>query len=160
MQIRYFRVGAGTVLYHHDGRIVIFERSDIPTVWQFQQGGANSGETIMDTAWRELREETGLSKTDVSTVTEFPDWLQYAYPPAMHVNLKDRDCLGQIHRWYFMELAPNTTIDLDRATDKEFTTWRYSTWEELLALQIAPNDIKHDVYKTLANYFITVILPR
>jgi putative (di)nucleoside polyphosphate hydrolase len=159
MDMRYFRAGAGTVLYQPTGQIVIFERSDLPGVWQLQQGGADSQEDSRTTAWRELKEETGLTATDILTVTEYPDWLAYAYPPALQVNLKNRDCLGQIHRWYFMALKPTTTIDLTRATDKEFRAWRFSTFEELLTLQVPPNDIKKSVYVQLAHYFTTVIHP-
>ncbi len=158
MTNQYFRAGAGTVLYREDGTIAIFQRANLPEVWQLQQGGCDHDETVEDTLWRELYEETALTQAHITSVTPYPTWLPYPYPDAMRSQLRDPNCLGQIHRWYFLKLAPETVIDVTQAADKEFLACRFTTWTDLLAAQVPPHDIKKVVYQTLANYFATTIM--
>jgi putative (di)nucleoside polyphosphate hydrolase len=150
-QNQYFRAGAGSVIYNAAGEILLFSRTDQPSIWQLQQGGMDAGETPQETLWRELFEETALSKDDVEQVTKFPNWLQYEYPEEMKPRLKDINCLGQIHQWYFLKLKAGTVIDLDQAVDKEFTAAKWETFDHLLGL---PETLKKQVYSTLATYFI------
>lgn len=149
-QNQYFRAGAGTVIYNETGQIALFARTDNPTIWQLQQGGMDAGETIEETLWRELFEETALSPTDIALITKYPDWLQYEYTKELGTRFKDSNCVGQIHQWYFLKLKPGVQIDLALAPDKEFTAVKWETFEYLLAL---PEKLKYQVYKTLAQYF-------
>lgn len=66
----YFRPGAGAVVYNKDNEILTFQRSDNGNVWQFPQGGIEVGESPINTLWRELREETGLTEEKIESVAE------------------------------------------------------------------------------------------
>jgi putative (di)nucleoside polyphosphate hydrolase len=121
--------------------------------WQFQQGGIDSGEESEDTLWRELKEETGLEQSDFSKVTEYPEWTLQVYPQEVinHPNQPNPNRLGQAHRWWFLELAPDTTIDLAKATDQEFDDFKWVAWDEALT---APNSYKVHVYQVLHQYYL------
>jgi len=48
------------VVYTPDLDVLLLERADRPGFWQSVTGSQNEGETLQETAVRELREETGL----------------------------------------------------------------------------------------------------
>ncbi len=48
------------VVYTPDLQVLLLERADHPGFWQSVTGSQNPGETMLQTAIRELREETGL----------------------------------------------------------------------------------------------------
>lgn len=145
----YFRPGTGTVIYNQAKEVLVFRRTDHGEVWQLQQGGMDAGEEPIATMWRELVEETGLTKDDIAKVTEFPDWTIYAYNEKFNIAGRP-ECLGQAHRWYYLELKPGTEVDLSKAHDQEFSDWRWTTFAELIA---ETSDMKKGVYTTLNNYF-------
>jgi dATP pyrophosphohydrolase len=48
------------VLYTADGQALLMERADAPGLWQSVTGSQDAGETLAETAIREVGEETGL----------------------------------------------------------------------------------------------------
>jgi len=154
-QNQYFRAGTGAIIYNEDGQILIFSRKDNPEIWQLQQGGQDIGENVEDTLWRELREETALLESDFTKVDSFPDWTLYTYSDALRKDLKDSNCLGQAHRWFFLKLKPETKLDLTEAHDDEFIDFKWCTFAELLAIT---DTLKFDVYTKLAHHFEQNIL--
>jgi dATP pyrophosphohydrolase len=51
------------VIYTADGQVLLMERADAPGLWQSVTGSQDAGETLVETAIREVREETGLDAT-------------------------------------------------------------------------------------------------
>lgn len=146
---RFFRAGVGTVIYNQTGEVALFERATNPVgIWQFQQGGIDLGEDIETTLWRELKEEVGLVKSDISTVTLYPHWTVYQDTNTVHDATKSR--LGQAHRWYFLELALDTVIDLKKATEVEASAYRFVSFTEAIDLT---DEYKKHVYQELETYF-------
>jgi len=81
------------LVYTRDLRVLLIERADFPEHWQSVTGSQESGETLLETATRELREETGidahvhggLADWQVTTVYEiFPQWRHRYAPGTMH----------------------------------------------------------------------------
>jgi putative (di)nucleoside polyphosphate hydrolase len=122
----HFRAGVVTVVRRGDGCVMAFERSDLSGEWQLPQGGIEQGESPEQAAWRELREETGLSKRHVRMVGEHDSWTVYEWPSAMRVSER----LGQAHRWFFFEpLDPSVTPTPDGS---EFTGWQWMRPHDLI----------------------------
>ena len=48
------------VIYTRDGEVLLMERADAAGFWQSVTGSQDAGETLVQTAVREVREETGL----------------------------------------------------------------------------------------------------
>lgn len=52
------------VIHTTDLQVLLLERADHPGYWQSVTGSQNPGETLLQTALREVYEETGLDATD------------------------------------------------------------------------------------------------
>jgi len=59
------------VVHTPDLRVLLIERADAPGYWQSVTGSQEPGETLAETATRELREETGL---DAARYGGVRDW--------------------------------------------------------------------------------------
>ncbi len=156
-QNQYFRAGTGCVIYNNEGSILIFARKDNPQIWQLQQGGQDAGESVTQTLWRELEEETALTETDFTNVDPYPNWTLYAYSESQRETINDQNCLGQTHRWFFLKLKTDTKINLSLASDDEFVEHKWCTFAELLAIT---DKLKYDIYKDLKTYFENQIIDR
>ena len=79
-----------------DLRVLLLERADFPGHWQSVTGSREVGETLSETATRELREETGLDAAAFGGVVDwkrtneyeiFPRW-RHRYPPGTTHNIE------------------------------------------------------------------------
>jgi len=59
------------IVYTRDLRVLLLERADFPEHWQSVTGSQEPGETLVETAERELREETGI---DARAFGGLVDW--------------------------------------------------------------------------------------
>jgi dATP pyrophosphohydrolase len=81
------------VIYTPELRVLLLERADHPGYWQSVTGSVHPGETLRETALREVREETGLEAAryplaDWALRNEyeiFPEW-RHRYPPGVTRN--------------------------------------------------------------------------
>jgi dATP pyrophosphohydrolase len=82
------------VVYTADFRVLLIERADAPGYWQSVTGSQEPGETLLATATRELREETGIDAArhggvrdwQMSNVYEiYPRW-RHRYAPGTTQN--------------------------------------------------------------------------
>ena len=132
MGSRHFRAGVVIAVRRADGRVLAFERTDQPGQWQLPQGGLEAGESPLDAAWRELREETGLGPADVELVGEHPDWTLYEWPAEV---VDGGARLGQVHRWFLFRILDEDTEPTPDG--REFRAWRWVEPEWLIE-QVAP----------------------
>jgi len=152
---RFFRAGVGTVIYNQSGEVALFERAKYPVgVWQFQQGGIDTGEHVEATLWRELDEEIGMNKDDIQSVHEMPNWTVYQNPGSVLNSQESR--LGQAHKWFFLEIKPGHSIDLSLAKDDETANFKWVKFPEAVTVT---DSLKKHVYQELETYFFKHIKP-
>ena len=97
------------VIYTADGNVLLLERADHPGYWQSVTGSSESGEALVETAIREVREETGLDTRrypasdwplydwQSQNVYEiYPEW-RYRYPPDITHNTEHVFGLQLLH---------------------------------------------------------------
>ncbi len=59
---------AGIIVFKGDKTILVSTHNNN---YSFPKGKRNKGESTIDTAWRELNEETGLTNNDVELINDF-----------------------------------------------------------------------------------------
>ncbi|HEX6463045.1 MAG TPA: NUDIX domain-containing protein [Vicinamibacterales bacterium] len=139
------RLGVGAVIRRSDGRVLAFERSDVPGAWQFVQGGVKIGEDFQDALFREVREETGLRRPNFAAVREVPVLLGYELPEPARRKKTGR---GQAHKWFFLDfVGDDESIRLEQ--DGEFRRFRWDMIETI-ARKVAP--FRRPVYAELARW--------
>ena len=141
-----FRAGVGAIIVDPIGQVLAFQRAGRDGAWQLPQGGINPDEATVDSLWRELREETGLTPHDLQIVDEVPVWLGYELP---HDARSAKTGRGQTHRWFILspkrpDLAQ--AIDFD-ATENELIACEWMEWDTLVERAMA---FRKPVYALLA----------
>ena len=123
-------VSAGGVVYRQiDGQIdtVLCGRSN-PVRWSLAKGTPDEGETLEETALREVREETGLEVTLDSTLGSIEYWFA------------DRDSEVRYHKTVHFYLMKAVGGDTEHH-DPEFDVVRWYPFEEALRIAAYPNEV-------------------
>jgi putative (di)nucleoside polyphosphate hydrolase len=138
-----YRDCVGTAVFNRDGLVFIGRRkpeddpedsSEVEAPWQMPQGGIDKGEQPLETAYRELFEETSIRTVEL--IAEAPGWIYYDLPDeALGIALKGK-YRGQRQRWFAFAFTGddreiNVTAPGDGSMPAEFDRWR---WEELTRL--------------------------
>ncbi len=150
-----YRPCVGIMLVNREGLVFVGRRID-QTVegWQMPQGGIDEGETPVEAALRELKEEAGTDKAMV--LREMEGWLDYDLPPhllgvALHGRYR-----GQRQKWIALRFTGEDK-DIDIATaEPEFAAWKWLALEALPRL-IVP--FKRDTYAKVIAAFRDVAGP-
>ncbi|HEX4023871.1 MAG TPA: RNA pyrophosphohydrolase [Steroidobacteraceae bacterium] len=151
-----FRANVGIVLMAQDGRLFLGRRVG-GRGWQFPQGGVSRGETLEESLFRELKEEIGLSHSDVQIVGRTRHWLRYRLP-ARYVRRNMRPlCLGQKQRWFLLRLRdPAAAFRFDETPEPEFDHWRWVDYWQPIREVIY---FKRAVYSRVLHEFGPVVFP-
>lgn len=146
-----YRRGAGIMLLNHDNHAFVGKRIDSSTqAWQMPQGGIDDGEAPLDTAYRELEEETGIHPSHVSLITQTPDWLHYDLPEALIPVIWNGQYRGQEQHWFLMRFhGSESDININTAIP-EFSTWRWLPVDELPTLIVS---FKEKLYQDIITLF-------
>jgi putative (di)nucleoside polyphosphate hydrolase len=126
-----FRAGVGIAVTRSDGKVLVLERLDTPGAWQLPQGGLNAGEGSEAAAWRELREEVGLTERLGDLVAVTQAWFGYELPPEYQ---KPKTGRGQVHQWFHVRLREDSDMpELPAGPGAEFRTSHWVTPTEALS---------------------------
>lgn len=144
------RRNVGLVVVNGEGKVLAGLRAHASgdKAWQLPQGGIEGREAPVKAAYRELQEETGLTRDDVRLVAERPDWTQYFLPPEW---ARGRRFAGQTQKWFLFAYDKAGLPDLAKAVDREFEAL---DWVDPAWLQQHVIDFRKPVYKTVFEGFV------
>jgi putative (di)nucleoside polyphosphate hydrolase len=143
-----FRANVGAVIINENGLILAFERSKIQGAWQLPQGGMDKGEKTIDAVYREIREETSISSSDLAFIAEYPEWLAYELEEIYRTPKLGR---GQVQKWFlFKFIGTESAINLEYTKPQEFSHWKWVKFEELIVEVIA---FRKPIYQKLMEEF-------
>lgn len=122
-----YRPCAGVMLLNREGRVFVGQRIDNTLeAWQMPQGGIDPGEDARDAAVRELGEETGVTRDQVSLIAEASEELFYDLPPELVGKVWKGKYRGQRQRWFLFRFdGEDSDIRIDTA-HPEFRAWRWA----------------------------------
>jgi len=149
-----YRLGVGIMLLSAEGSVFVAQRIDMPSdAWQMPQGGIDKGETPIEAAWREMKEEVGTDRAEL--LAESHDWYTYDLPRDLAARLWRGRFRGQRQKWFvFRFTGTDRDIDITSHDHPEFSTWRWVSMADLPAL-IVP--FKRPLYQQLVGEFRPLI---
>jgi putative (di)nucleoside polyphosphate hydrolase len=125
-----YRLNVGIVIVNESNRAFWGKRNG-HDAWQFPQGGLAHGETPLQAMFRELHEEVGLDKDDVSVLGSTKRWLNYRLPKQYLRHGSKPLVVGQKQKWYLLRLmSSEQKIKLDLSESLEFDSWRWIDFHE------------------------------
>ena len=127
-----YRRNVGVMLVNQRGEVFVGQRIDTDgPAWQMPQGGVDAGETPVEAALRELREETGVPSDLVEVEAETPGWVTYDLPHDLVPKVWKGRYRGQKQKWFLLRFR-GTDDDIDIVTDHPaFSEWRWLPPAEL-----------------------------
>ncbi len=148
IDVKGFRSNIGIILANKEDQVLWGKRVGKREAWQFPQGGMHEGETPEQTLFRELNEEIGLSKSDVSIVGRTRHWLRYRIPKHM-IRKTEPVCIGQKQLWFLLRLETDESrINLEKTVKPEFAHWQWVSYWYPIREVVA---FKKDVYRRALN---------
>ncbi|MFZ2540662.1 MAG: dihydroneopterin triphosphate diphosphatase [Gallionella sp.] len=123
------------VIYTASGDVLLLERADHPGYWQSVTGSREADETLVETALREVREETGLdarhfpfSDWQSQNVYEiYPQW-RYRYPS---------DITHNTEHVFGLQLPQAVDIQLEA---REHLNYQWLAWQDAAEKVFSPSN--------------------
>jgi putative (di)nucleoside polyphosphate hydrolase len=145
-----YRPGVGIMLLNDQWRVLVARRIQPPgDAWQMPQGGIQEGETPIQAAYREVKEELGVSLVEL--IAESETWLRYDLPDSISRERWKKPWRGQRQKWFVMRFTgDDRDIDLNSTEEPEFDAWR---WIPVTQLAETIVSFKRQVYFDLLNEF-------
>lgn len=146
-----YRPCVGVMLINDTGHIWSGQRIDSPSpAWQMPQGGIDDGEKPREAAYRELWEETGVTRDLVEFLGKTHGWVTYDLPTELLGKVWKGKYRGQKQKWFlFRYLGTDDQIIIDR-DHPEFAAWKWIGSAEMVA-SIVP--FKRAVYEEVVRAF-------
>lgn len=146
-----YRPCVGVMLINPAGLVFAGRRTDNPApAWQMPQGGIDDGEMPRAAAYRELWEETGVTRELTEFVAKTHGWVTYDLPPELLGKIWGGKYGGQRQKWFLFRFTGSDDqirIDTEHA---EFESWRWIDVDEMIAT-IVP--FKRAVYEDVTRSF-------
>ena len=139
------RSGVGIVVLNKRNKIFVAKRIDNPkNFWQMPQGGIDKGEDFLSAAYRELKEETNITKVEL--IKELDGFTTYELPDHLLGIIWKGKFKGQKQKWFIMRfMGEDSEINI-QTKKPEFLEWKWINLESLTEVVV---DFKLHVYKEL-----------
>ena len=152
MDKKNYRKGVGIIVVNSKGQFFLGKRIGAEA-WQFPQGGIDEGESTEQALFRELHEETGLTKPKVNILAVSRKWLVYHIPHVFQRSRKKYD--GAMQKWFLLKLTGNNKdINLNAIDHAEFDAWKWG--DEVMAIKSVIR-FKRAVYQSILSEFSEVL---
>ncbi|MDR3441102.1 RNA pyrophosphohydrolase [Telmatospirillum sp.] len=147
-----YRSGVGLMLFNPQGLVFTAKRIDTAeNAWQMPQGGIDDGETPVEAALREMKEEIGTNQAEI--LGESAGWFHYDLPAELVGKVWKGRYRGQRQKWFALRYT-GRDCDIDIRTEHpEFNDWRWTRFDQLIEL-IVP--FKRDLYRAVIGEFTTI----
>ncbi len=148
-----YRPNVGIMIINKKGEIWLGKRADgarFKYNEQMPQGGIDKGETPETAVYRELWEETGLSKDKVTLLKQTENWYAYQFPRAIRFG-NDR-FIGQRQKWFlFLYEGDGSDFNLEVHPEEiEFIDYKWYAADKVINAVIP---FKRDVYTHVIDEF-------
>lgn len=123
------------VIHTAEGQVLLLERADRPGFWQSVTGSCEGDEALIDTAQREVREETGLlalppALSDWQLTNQFEIYAHWRHRYAPGVTHNEEHVFGLVlPRVVPVCLAP-----------AEHLAWQWLPWEQAAEKVFSPSN--------------------
>ncbi|WP_413291359.1 NUDIX domain-containing protein [Bdellovibrio sp. HCB337] len=126
-----YRKGIAVIILSADStQVLLGERTNERGQWQIPQGGAEKGESILETLERELLEEVGIAVPKVLRQTE--RYIRYEWPEGLFKKSKH---VGQEHIYFVLD---GSKVDVQKLRPtEEFIHFKWAPIEEILKLSVS-----------------------
>ena len=139
------RSGVGIIVLNEENKIFVAKRIDNPKkFWQMPQGGIDEGEDYLSAAYRELKEETSITKVEL--IKELDGFITYLLPDHLLGVIWRGKYKGQKQKWFIMKFTGEDKEINIQTKKPEFLEWK---WIELETLTEVVVDFKLHVYEEL-----------
>lgn len=123
------------VIHTPDLQVLMLERADAPGWWQSVTGSQDPDETLMQTAIREVREETGFDVTQL----ELSDWaIQTKY--EIYARWRHRYASGVTHNTEHVFGLCLPAIQPPVLAAREHLNYRWLPWNEAAEACFSPSN--------------------
>jgi putative (di)nucleoside polyphosphate hydrolase len=145
-----YRRSVGIMLLNDQWRALVGRRiGESGQAWQMPQGGIRDGETPLEAAYRELKEELGVVSAEF--VAESEAWFRYDFPADAPLGPGKAGLRGQKQKWIILRFTgEDREIDLNGTDAPEFDAWRWMPVNELPQTIVS---FKRQVYLDLLKEF-------
>ena len=150
------RSGVGIVVLNKENKVFVAKRIDNPkNFWQMPQGGVDEGEDFLKAAYRELKEETNITK--VKLIKEIEGTLTYELPSHLLGKIWKGKYKGQKQKWFLMRhLGDDNEINI-KTRKPEFLDWKWVDLKEITKLVV---DFKLHVYQEVQKKVEKILINR
>ena len=150
------RSGVGIVVLNQEDKIFVARRIDNPkNSWQMPQGGIDEGEDFLTAAYRELKEETSITKVEL--IEELEGYATYYLPDHLLGIIWKGKFKGQKQKWYLMRyLGLDDEININ-TKNPEFLDWKWIDLNQITELVV---DFKLHVYQEVQEKVKKILINR
>jgi putative (di)nucleoside polyphosphate hydrolase len=146
-----YRSGVGITLINHKKEIFVGKRIDNNSdAWQMPQGGIDAGESEDLAMIRELKEETGISESEIKLIKKSSKYHYYNLPYKLQKKFWGGKYIGQKHRWYLLKFIGDDDKINIITEDPEFSDWKWVGFEDIIKSIVS---FKRQMYRDVLSEF-------